>query len=64
MDEVFPPDERPNLTYARRMAGSRRVESRHGVELTNLDQPLFEHAGVSKRALVDYLDAISGRILP
>ncbi|MGI9029630.1 MAG: non-homologous end-joining DNA ligase [Ilumatobacteraceae bacterium] len=46
------------------MAGSRRVESRHGVELTNLDQPLFEHAGVSKRALVDYLDAISGRILP
>jgi bifunctional non-homologous end joining protein LigD len=46
------------------MAGSARGESRAGVELTNLDQPLFDDAGVEKRALVDYLDAVSERILP
>jgi bifunctional non-homologous end joining protein LigD len=46
------------------MAGSARGESRDGVELTNLDQPLFDGAGVAKRALVDYLDAMSDRILP
>jgi bifunctional non-homologous end joining protein LigD len=46
------------------MAGSARGESRAGVELTNLDQPLFDGAGVEKRALVDYLDAVSDRILP
>lgn len=46
------------------MAGSRSVESRDGVELTNLDQPLFEGAGATKRQLVDYLDAVSDRILP
>lgn len=34
------------------------------VELTNLDQPLFEGAGARKRDLVDYLDAASGLILP
>ena len=45
------------------MAGS-AGESRAGVELTNLDQPLFDGAGMNKRALVDYLDAISDRILP
>jgi DNA ligase D-like protein (predicted polymerase) len=37
---------------------------RDGVALTNLDQPLFEDAGVSKREFVDYLDAMSDRILP
>ncbi len=37
---------------------------RHDVELTNLDQPLFEGAGVAKRALVDYLDAVQDRIIP
>src|SRR5918996_5978244 len=46
------------------MAGSGRGESRAGVELTNLDQPLFEGAGVNKRELVEYLDAVSERILP
>jgi bifunctional non-homologous end joining protein LigD len=46
------------------MAGSAGGESRDGVELTNLDQPLFDGAGVEKRALIDYLDAISDRILP
>ncbi|HET8777589.1 MAG TPA: non-homologous end-joining DNA ligase [Candidatus Limnocylindria bacterium] len=39
-------------------------ETREGVELTNLDQPLFDDAGATKRDLVDYLDAISDRILP
>lgn len=34
------------------------------MELTNLDQPLFDGAGVTKRDLVDYLDAVSDRILP
>jgi DNA ligase D len=39
-------------------------ESRDGVALTNLDQPLFDGADATKRELVDYLDAISERILP
>ncbi|MFD0785768.1 ATP-dependent DNA ligase, partial [Micromonospora azadirachtae] len=37
-------------------------ETRDGVPLTNLDQPLVD--GASKRDLVDYLDAVSDRILP
>src|SRR5262245_51626488 len=39
-------------------------ESRDGVALTNLDQPLFDGAGATKRDLVDYLDAVRDRILP
>ncbi|WFE42110.1 ATP-dependent DNA ligase [Micromonospora sp. WMMD998] len=39
-------------------------ETRDGVSLTNLDQPLFDAAGATKRDLVDYLDAVHGRILP
>jgi DNA ligase D-like protein (predicted polymerase) len=39
-------------------------ESRDGVALTNLDQPLFDGSAATKRDLVDYLDAISDRILP
>ena len=39
-------------------------EERDGVSLTNLDQPLFDGAGATKRDLVDYLDAVSDRILP
>jgi bifunctional non-homologous end joining protein LigD len=39
-------------------------ETREGVPLTNLDQPLFDGAGATKRDLVDYLDAVSNRILP
>jgi bifunctional non-homologous end joining protein LigD len=46
------------------MAGSGRGESRAGVELTNLDQPLFDGAGVKKRELVEYLDTVCDRILP
>lgn len=41
-----------------------RDEVRDGVSLTNLDQPLFEGAGASKRDLVDYLDAVRDRIIP
>src|SRR3954467_10900130 len=33
-------------------------EERAGVALTNLDQELFPGAGVSKRELIDYLDAV------
>ena len=32
--------------------------------LTNLDEPLFEDAGVAKRDLVDYLDAVADRMVP
>ena len=39
-------------------------ETRDGVALTNLDQPLFEGAGATKRDLVEYLDAVRDRILP
>ncbi len=39
-------------------------ETREGVRLTNLGQPLFDGAGAVKRDLVDYLDAISPAILP
>src|SRR5215475_4863486 len=37
---------------------------REGVSLTHLDDPLFDGADASKRDLVDYLDAVSGLILP
>jgi len=39
-------------------------EERDGVELTNLDQTLFDGAGSTKRALVDYVDAMADRIVP
>jgi DNA ligase D len=39
-------------------------ETRDGVPLTNLDQPLFDGADAAKRDLVDYLDAVRDRILP
>ena len=34
------------------------TETRDGVTLTNLDEPLFAGAEATKRGLVDYLDAI------
>jgi len=40
-----------------------RDEVRDGVSLTNLDQPLLDHAGATKRDLVDYLDAVGDRII-
>lgn len=45
------------------MARAKQVETRDGVELTNLDQPLFDGAGATKRDLVDYLDAVAEPIL-
>jgi len=39
-------------------------EERDGVPLSNLDQELFDGAEATKRDLIDYLDAVSGRILP
>ncbi len=42
------------------MVGS---ESREGVSLTNLDQPLFDGAQASKRDLVDYLEAVADRLI-
>src|SRR2546423_7553561 len=39
-------------------------ESRDGVSLTNLDQPLFDGAGATKRDLVEYLDGVRDRIIP
>jgi bifunctional non-homologous end joining protein LigD len=44
------------------MAG--KDETRDGVSLTNLDQPLFDGADATKRDLVDYLDAVRDRIIP
>jgi DNA ligase D len=43
---------------------SKPDETRDGVPLTNLDQPLFDDADATKRDLVDYLDAVHERILP
>lgn len=34
------------------------------MSFTNLDQPLFDDAGVTKREFVDYLDRMSDRIIP
>jgi len=38
-------------------------ESRDGVRLTNLDQPLFDGADATKRDLVDYLDGLGERMV-
>ncbi|MHA6794334.1 non-homologous end-joining DNA ligase [Pseudonocardia bannensis] len=46
------------------MSRESAAESRAGVELTNLDQPLFEGADATKRDLVDYLDTVRDRLLP
>src|SRR5688572_22846944 len=46
------------------MSTARPEETREGVVLTNLDQPLFDGAGATKRDLVEYLDAVRDRILP
>ncbi|MET1000940.1 MAG: non-homologous end-joining DNA ligase [Acidimicrobiia bacterium] len=39
-------------------------ETREGVPLTNLDQPLFDGADATKRDLIDYLDGARDRIIP
>jgi DNA ligase D len=35
-----------------------------GVSLTNLDEPLFDGAGATKRDLIDYLESVADRIIP
>ena len=50
--------------YRQGMSGSAPDGERHGVRLTNLDQPLFEGADATKRDLVDYLDAMADRMVP
>ncbi|WP_410811675.1 DNA polymerase domain-containing protein [Micromonospora sp. 067-2] len=39
-------------------------ETRDGVALTNLDQPLSDAVDATKRDLVDYLDAVAAQLLP
>jgi bifunctional non-homologous end joining protein LigD len=39
-------------------------DERDGVTFTNLDQPLFDGAGATKRDLVDYLDGVADRLVP
>jgi DNA ligase D-like protein (predicted polymerase) len=39
------------------------MDGRVDVPLTNLDQPLFEDAGATKRDLVEYLEAVSEQLL-
>lgn len=46
------------------MAKATQTETRHGVALSNLDQPLFDGAEASKRDLIDYLEAVAPRMLP
>ena len=46
------------------MATKKEGESRDGVPLTNLDQPLFDQADATKRDLVEYLDGVRDRIIP
>ena len=46
------------------MSGKSGDESLDGVSLTNLDQPLFDGAGATKRDLIEYLDGVRDRIIP
>jgi bifunctional non-homologous end joining protein LigD len=46
------------------MSSTSGDESRDGVPLTNLDQPLFDGADATKRDLVEYLDGVRDRIIP
>ena len=46
------------------VAGKEAKETRDGVAMSNLDQPLYEGSDATKRDLVDYLDAVSDRIVP
>jgi DNA ligase D len=46
------------------MSPTSRGDTRGGVPLTNLDQPLFDGAGATKRDLVDYLDGVRRLLLP
>src|SRR5689334_14798862 len=46
------------------MASSKSEESREGVPLTHLDEPLFDGADATKRDLVDYVEQLAARMVP
>src|SRR4051812_45040480 len=46
------------------MGKSAAEEARDGVPLTNLEQPLFDGAQATKRDLVDFIDAMTDRLIP
>lgn len=46
------------------MSATAEGEKRAGVPLTNLDQPLFDGAGATKRDLLEYLDGVRDRLIP
>jgi bifunctional non-homologous end joining protein LigD len=46
------------------VSGKSGEDERDGVVLTNLDQPLFDGAGATKRDLVEYLDHVRDQIIP
>ncbi len=46
------------------MGGTSDDEVPPELKFTNLDEPLFDGAGATKRDLVEYLDAVRDRILP
>lgn len=46
------------------MHGTAQGAAPDDVKLTNLDQLLFDDAGVTKRDLVEYLDAVADRMVP
>ena len=46
------------------MSAKSSDESRDGVSLTHLDEPLFDGADATKRDLVEYLDGVRDRIIP
>ena len=46
------------------MSPQKADETRAGVDLTNLDKPLVDGEQLTKRDLVDYLDAVAERIVP
>ena len=52
------------MSPARARRPKQPAEIRDDVELTNLDQPLFDGAEATKRDLVDYLDGLGDRMVP
>jgi bifunctional non-homologous end joining protein LigD len=62
-NQIFP-NEQWQFVRGTGYTGSMDTPEREGVELTHLDQPLFDGADATKRDLVDYLDACSSFILP
>ena len=54
----------PALGSVSRVSVKSGGESRAGVTLTHLDDPLFGGADATKRDLVEYLDAVRDRIIP